>query len=41
MPMGSGGYRWGTAKGGKWNLLLKDGKDGSEIDPHLTFLDEA
>ena len=37
MPMGSVGFRWGTEKG-KWNLLLKDGKDGSQIDPALTFL---
>ncbi|MCP4228580.1 MAG: nitrate reductase subunit alpha [bacterium] len=39
MPMGSSGFRWGTEKG-KWNLLLKDGKDGSEIKPTLTFLDD-
>ena len=37
MPMGSSGFRWGKEKG-KWNLLLKDGVDGSEIDPVLTFL---
>ncbi|HXX19348.1 MAG TPA: nitrate reductase subunit alpha [Candidatus Acidoferrum sp.] len=37
MPMGSAGFRWGKEKG-KWNLLLKDGVDGSEIDPALTFL---
>ena len=37
MPMGSVGFRWGKEKG-KWNLLLKDGKDGSEIAPQLTFL---
>jgi nitrate reductase alpha subunit len=37
MPMGSSGFRWGKEKG-KWNLLLKDGVDGSEIDPTLTFL---
>ncbi|MGE5113746.1 MAG: nitrate reductase subunit alpha [Acidobacteriaceae bacterium] len=39
MPMGSSGFRWGTEKG-KWNLLLKDGVDGSNIDPVLTFLDD-
>lgn len=39
MPMGSVGYRWGQEKG-KWNLLLKDGVDGSEIAPALTFLNE-
>ncbi len=37
MPMGSVGYRWGKEKG-KWNLLLKDGVTGSEIDPALTLL---
>ncbi|KAA3614506.1 MAG: nitrate reductase subunit alpha [Planctomycetota bacterium] len=39
MPMGSSGFRWGKEKG-KWNLLAKDGKDGSEIDAELTFLEE-
>ena len=37
MPMGSVGFRWGTEKG-KWNLLPKDGLDGSDIDTGLTFL---
>lgn len=40
MPMGSVGDRWGTEKG-KWNLLLKDGLDGSDIDPELTFLEKS
>jgi nitrate reductase alpha subunit len=40
MPMGSSGFRWGTEKG-KWNLLLKDGLDGSDIDPTLTFLGDS
>ena len=39
MPMGSSGFRWASQKG-QWNLLLKDGKDGSEIQPELTFLKE-
>jgi len=39
MPMGSSGFRWATKKG-QWNLLLKDGKDGSEIRPRLTFLED-
>lgn len=39
MPMGSVGHRWGAAKG-KWNLLKKDGADGSDLDPALTFLGE-
>jgi nitrate reductase alpha subunit len=38
MPMGSSGFRWGKEKG-KWNTLLRDGVDGSEIRPALTFLD--
>ncbi len=38
MPMGSSGFRWASKKG-QWNLLLKDGKDGSEIRPRLSFLD--
>ena len=38
MPMGSSGFRWGTKKG-HWNLLPKDGKDGSDIAPQLTFLE--
>ncbi len=38
MPMGSSGFRWGKEQG-KWNLLLKDGLTGEDIDPALTFLD--
>ena len=38
MPQGTVGYRWQTKKG-QWNLEMKDGQDGSEIDPVLTFLD--
>lgn len=38
MPMGSVGMRW-AKDGGKWNLQLKDGVDGSPIDPALTFLE--
>ena len=38
MPAGSVGFRWAKQKG-KWNLQLKDGLQGSEIDPALTFLD--
>ncbi|MCC6699763.1 MAG: nitrate reductase subunit alpha [Candidatus Hydrogenedentes bacterium] len=39
MPMGSGGFRWGSEKG-KWNLTLNDGLDGRGIEPVLTFLDD-
>ena len=40
MPMGSVGHRWGKEKG-KWNLLLKDGVDGSDINPQITFLNDS
>ena len=39
MPMGSSGHRW-QGKKGQWNLLSKDGKDGSDIDAALTFLND-
>ena len=39
MPVGSVGFRWGSEKG-KWNLMLRDGLDGSDIRPALTFLDD-
>jgi len=38
MPQGSIGFRWQKRKG-QWNLELKDGLDGSELDPVLTFLE--
>jgi nitrate reductase alpha subunit len=37
MPQGSLGFRWQKQKG-QWNLEPKDGLDGSEIHPQLTFL---
>ncbi|MCK6440761.1 MAG: molybdopterin-dependent oxidoreductase, partial [Planctomycetes bacterium] len=37
MPMGFIGQRWQKKKG-QWNLLLKDGVDGSAIDPELSFI---
>ncbi|MCZ2079041.1 MAG: nitrate reductase subunit alpha [Bryobacteraceae bacterium] len=40
MPLGSVGHRWGQAQG-KWNLLLRDGVDDSEISPALTFLNSG
>jgi len=40
MPMGSVGFRWGKEKG-KWNLLKKDGLDGSTIDPVLSFITQC
>lgn len=40
MPQGSLGFRWQKQKG-QWNLEPKDGLDGTEIDPQLTFLDSS
>ncbi len=40
MPQGSVGFRWQKEKG-KWNLEMKDGVDGSELAPALTFLGSA
>jgi|GEM_PF-1568963 len=40
MPMGTVGFRHGAEKG-KWNLLLKNGQDGADIDPALTLLDDS
>lgn len=39
-PQGTVGHRWQKTKG-KWNLELKDDADGSQIEPLLTFIDEA
>ncbi len=38
MPLGSIGYRWQSKKG-QWNLGLKDGTDGTEIDPLLSLVE--
>jgi nitrate reductase alpha subunit len=40
MPQGSIGFRWQTQKG-QWNLELKDGLDGSEIDPLLSLIENS
>lgn len=37
MPQGTLGFRWQQQKG-QWNLEPKDGLDGSEIRPQLSFL---
>jgi nitrate reductase alpha subunit len=39
MPIGSIGFRWQTKKG-QWNLEMKDGLDGSEIDPLLSLAED-
>lgn len=36
MPQGSIGFRWQNQKG-QWNLQMKDGLDGSPIEPLLSF----
>ncbi|MFN7995409.1 MAG: nitrate reductase subunit alpha [Bryobacteraceae bacterium] len=38
MPQGSIGFRWQQQQG-QWNLELKDGLDGADIDPQLSLLD--
>ena len=38
MPLGSLGFRWQQKKG-EWNLQMKDGQDGGELDPALSLLD--
>jgi nitrate reductase alpha subunit len=40
LPQGSLGFRW-EKPGGKWNLEMKDGVDGSEIAPVLSLIDES
>ncbi|WKZ42671.1 MAG: nitrate reductase subunit alpha [Anaerolineales bacterium] len=40
MPQGSLGFRWQEKKG-QWNLEPKDGLDGSEIRPQLTFFGDS
>ena len=38
MPRGTLGFRWQHEKG-QWNLEMKDGVDGQEIDARTSFLD--
>ncbi len=39
MPLGSLGFRWQERKG-EWNLQMKDGLDGAELAPALTFCEK-
>jgi nitrate reductase / nitrite oxidoreductase, alpha subunit len=39
MPQGTIGFRWAQQEPGKWNLEMKDGKDGTAIDPQISFLE--
>jgi nitrate reductase alpha subunit len=36
-PRGTIGYRWANQDKGRWNLELKEGQTGEEIDPDLSF----
>ena len=38
MPQGTLGFRWQKKKG-QWNLDMKDGQDGSEVDPVMSLLE--
>ena len=40
MPRGTLGFRWQHEKG-QWNLEMKDGVDGQDIDARTTFLGDA
>jgi nitrate reductase alpha subunit len=40
MPQGTIGYRWAKEETGQWNLEMKDGISGEDIDPALTFFDD-
>ena len=37
MPKGTIGYRWAQQDPGKWNLEMRDGQTGDDLDPQLTF----
>ncbi|MGH9414633.1 MAG: nitrate reductase subunit alpha [Terriglobales bacterium] len=37
MPLGAVGHRWQQQQG-RWNLEMKDGEDGTPLDPELTML---
>jgi nitrate reductase / nitrite oxidoreductase, alpha subunit len=39
MPQGAIGFRWQEKKG-QWNLQLKDGLDGSDLEPQLSLIEK-
>jgi nitrate reductase / nitrite oxidoreductase, alpha subunit len=39
MPLGSIGFRW-QEKPGQWNLGMKDGEEGADLLPQLTFIED-
>ncbi len=41
MPQGTIGYRWAQKDPGKWNLQLRDGLTGEELDPQLSFAEQG
>ena len=41
MPQGTIGYRWASQDPGKWNLEPKDGLDGEQLDPQLSFHEQS
>jgi len=40
MPKGTIGYRWAEQDKGKWNLEMKDGTTGEDLEPELSFVDK-
>ncbi len=41
MPKGAIGHRWAKQETGHWNMEMKDGTSGEELDPALTLVDSA
>ena len=41
MPQGTIGFRWANQDPGKWNLEPKDGLDGEQLDPQLSFHEQS
>lgn len=39
MPQGCVGHRWAKQETGRWNLQMRDGVSGEDLDPVLTFAD--
>ena len=40
MPRGAVGDRWAKEDTGKWNIEMKDGLDGADLDPVLSLIDD-
>lgn len=39
MPQGTIGFRWAEKEKGHWNLQMKDGANGDDLEPELSFLE--